>query len=260
MPLPEPNEGETHDEFVDRCMANPTMNEEHPDNDQRYAICEGIWEDDKKSIVPAVERRFTAHKRAPVRVETRADGSKRIVGLAAVYYDGTKETEYELWPGVRERIQPGAFARILKEKPDVRALFNHDPNHILGRTAKKTLILRSTDDGLEYEIDPPDTQMARDVMALLERGDIDGSSFSFRIKEETTINEEKDVIYELADFAQLYDVGPVTFPAYTATTADLRALEIGRERPAVASPAAPKRQISEADARLAARAKKCIKK
>ena len=232
MPLPKPKVTDTHDEFMDRCTANPTMNEEYPDDDQRYAVCESQWEKGQKMAEDgAIERRFTPGVAAPIRVETRADGGKKIVGLAAVYYDGTRETEYELWPGVRERIKPGAFKRILGEGPDVRGLVNHDPNQLLGRTSKGTLTLKSTKAGLEYEIDPPDTQNARDVMALLERGDMDGSSFSFRIQVETRIEDGAETIYELGDFSNLYDVGPVTFPAYEATTAGMRSLETARQQP-----------------------------
>jgi len=229
MPLPSPSPDEEHDAFMDRCMGDSTMNEEYPNEDQRYAVCQTQWDKDQKSARGGIERRFTAMQAAPIAVETRADGKKRIRGVAAVYYDGTPDTEYELWPGVRERIKPGAFKRILGEKPDVRGLFNHDPNQVLGRTENGTLKLKSTSAGLEYEIEPPDTQTARDVVELLSRGDISGSSFSFIPSVDTKIEgDDGQVTYELGDFKRLFDVGPVTFPAYEATTAGLRSLQTNR--------------------------------
>jgi HK97 family phage prohead protease len=191
---------------------------------------------DAPDIPQDVERRFTGGPElASVRIETREDGKEVIVGLGAVYYDGTRRTEYEVWPGVRERITPGAFARLLGESPDVRGLYNHDPNHVLGRTSKGTMTLRDTDAGLEYEIDPPDTTSARDVLALLKRGDVDGSSFSFSNQTEDRIPDGDDVIYEMSDFGRVYDVGPVTFPAYQATTAGatMRSMQTQRTRPDV---------------------------
>ena len=185
-------------------------------------------EDGRKREEKRINRRFSGSMVAPVRIEEREDGSKKIVGLGAVYYDGTPETEYELWPGVKERIHKGAFARILKESPDVRILFNHDPNQVLGRTANGTAKVKSTKRGLEYEADPPDTQTGRDVMALLKRGDVDGSSFSFMIAKEKRIapQDGRPEVFEILDFAALYDTGPVTFSAYAGTEAQLRGLDV----------------------------------
>ena len=185
-----------------------------------------------------VERRFTGGPATDVRLETRADGTQVIRGIGAVYYDGTRNTEYEIFPGVRERIKPGAFERVLGEGPDVRGLFNHDINHVLGRTSKGTMTLRSTKAGLEYEIVPPDTSTGHDVLELLKRGDIDGSSFSFSNQTEDRIPDGDEEVFEMRDFGNLYDVGPVTFPAYTATTAGaaMRSMETHRERPEPANP------------------------
>lgn len=79
-----------------------------------------------------------------------------------------------MW-GFREIIKPGAFDSVLTD--DVRALFNHDPNFILGRSASGTLQLSLDDRGLKYDIDAPDTQTIRDlVLAPMLRGDISQSS------------------------------------------------------------------------------------
>ena len=195
-----------------------------------------------------VERRWTPLEMEPIRVEGRADGGQKIVGMAAVYYDGTPRTEYTLWDGVKERIRHGAFSQLLKDGTDTRALFNHDPDNLLGRTTTDTLKLKSTRFGLAYEITPPDTQTARDVVALLQRGDLTGSSFSFLIGEESWKEEEDgDEVREIKQVAKLFDVGPVTFPAYEATTANMRSLESWRaERAEAAERAAVAAQLAAA--------------
>lgn len=176
-----------------------------------------------------MERRFyQSHK-----VEIRADEGQppRIAGYAAVYYNAADPgTEYELFRyrnySAVERLMPGCFDRAARED-DVRALFNHDPDNVLGRMKAGTLRLSVDNVGLRYEIDPPDTQTARDLMESLKRGDVSGSSFSFDYLSKSIVmqqdgDKERDII-EVRD-VRLYDVGPVTFPAYTSTTAGARSL------------------------------------
>ncbi len=164
-----------------------------------------------------------------VDLEQRDGEAARIVGVAALYYDGTPRTEYEMWPGYVERIRPGAFAGLLKEGTDTMGLFNHDPSQILGRTTAKTLRLTSKRRGLLYEIDPPDTQTGRDVVENLRNGNITGSSFSFTIgKDKVTTDEDRDVmVREIIKVERLFDVGPVTYPAYENTEAGLRSVDTG---------------------------------
>lgn len=158
----------------------------------------------------------------PAKIETRADGAKVLSGYAAVFHrQGDPGTEYELWRGCVERIAPGAFARAIKERHDVRGLANHEPSQLLGRLPAGTLRLVEDTVGLRYEIDLPDTQIARDVAVSIERGDLTGSSFAFRA---TVVQwtEEADIEVRTLVDLDLYDVGPVTYPAYAATTAGLR--------------------------------------
>ncbi len=181
-----------------------------------------------------IERRFTAMDAGPVELEQRDSEGPKIKGLAVVYYDGTPRTEYEIAPGVVERVRPGAFAELLREGTDTMALFNHDPNNVLGRTAEaKTLRLKSTRRGLEYEIDPPDTQIGRDVVENLRRRDVSGSSFAFMMDpegEKWKKDKDRDLdVREIVKVARLFDVGPVTNPAYTATEAALRSLDMTAE-------------------------------
>ena len=147
------------------------------------------------------------------------DEAGELVGHAAVFHrEGDPGTEFELMgPGVMERVAPGAFDRALSEGDDVRALFNHDANIVLGRAVAGTMTLDVTDIGLRYRIqfdgeDPDHVRIRRKV----ERGDITGSSFGFRVNKETW-ETRAGVEYRWLEDVHLYDVGPVTFPAYKAT-------------------------------------------
>jgi len=170
-----------------------------------------------------LERRFLAAGPARVGIETREDGGTRIVGYAAVFYDGTPDTEFKLWDDCIERIMPGAFDEALAQGQDVRALFNHNPDYVLGRTRSGTLSLSVDAVGLRYEITTPDTQVARDLMTVIGRGDVSGSSFAFfpaKIEWETEGEDEiRKIISATLDGG---DVSPVTYPAYEATTTGVR--------------------------------------
>ena len=224
MPLPKPKNDESHDEFIERCMADPVMVDEYEEDDQRLAVCQSQWDKDKTgdAAMPAtIERRFVPEAVSLAKVETREDGTKHIVGYGAVYYDGTPETEFPLWDNMVERILPGAFDRAARED-DVRGLFNHDANMLLGRTPAGTMSLSVDERGLHYDIVAPDTQAGRDVIISVERGDLTGSSFSFMVQEQVwRMIDEVDIREIVA--VQLFDTGPVTFPAYEGTTTGVRA-------------------------------------
>tara|TARA_Y100000593_G_scaffold95024_1_gene198482 strand:- start:6533 stop:7171 length:639 start_codon:yes stop_codon:yes gene_type:complete len=164
----------------------------------------------------------------PVTVERRADGTATISGYAAVYHrEDNPGTQYELMPNYYERIQPGAFTRALNEGDDVRALFNHDASAVLGRSKSGTLRLSADKVGLKYEVDLPNTQLARDLAESVERGDISGSSFAFSVTPEgQKIERDKDgTTYRNILETRLYDVSVVTYPAYEAATSGLRSAE-----------------------------------
>ncbi|EKN4012909.1 HK97 family phage prohead protease, partial [Yersinia enterocolitica] len=128
-----------------------------------------------------------------------------------------------LW-GFREIIKPGAFDDVLGN--DVRGLFNHDPNFILGRSSANTLTLSVDERGLQYNIVAPDTQTIRDlVIAPMLRGDITQSSFAFSVArdgESWYEDEEGIVIREISKFSRLYDVSPVTYAAYQDADSGVR--------------------------------------
>lgn len=142
-----------------------------------------------------------------------------LTGHAAVF-----NTNSPPMYGFTERVNPGTFARAIKEN-DVRGLFNHDANYILGRNTAKTLRLAEDDLGLGFENDLPDTSYARDLIVSIERGDISGCSFSFStIKDQWEYKDDGSVLRTLMD-VDLYDVGPATFPAYPETDVSMRSME-----------------------------------
>ncbi|MDI5886096.1 HK97 family phage prohead protease [Cobetia amphilecti] len=159
-----------------------------------------------------------------VRAEAGEEGQPlRIIGHGAVF---NKRSEM-IMGMFKEQIAPGAFDNVLGD--DVRALFNHDPNFVLGRTLSNTLSLSVDEEGLRYEIDPPDTQSVRDlVMAPLARGDITGSSFAFRVApdgDEWGEDEHGVIVRTIHRFSRLLDVSPVTYPAYPDAGAAKRSLQ-----------------------------------
>ena len=115
----------------------------------------------------------------------------------------------------------------------MRGLFNHDPNYILGRTAAGTLSLSVNERGLVYDITAPDTQTIRDlVLAPMQRGDINQSSFAFRVArdgEDWYQDDEGVIIREIHKFSRLFDVSPVTYPAYQDAGAAVRSMEAWKE-------------------------------
>lgn len=171
-------------------------------------------------------RRYN-HGSVSLRAADENEEPSVIEGLAAVFFDGSRETEYELWPGVLERIEPGAFDNVLED--DVRALFNHRSDLVLGRNKAGTLRLSVDSKGLGYEIDRAETTVSRDVLEHLKRGDVSGSSFAFSgvdaewlLDEPIADGEYTADVRVIRSFKRLLDVGPVTYPAYSATTSGAR--------------------------------------
>ncbi len=176
-----------------------------------------------------MERRLLASPNlGQLRVAVRSeDGDSRtLAGYGAVYFrEHDQGTQYQLWTDTVERIMPGAFDRAIRED-DVRGLFNHDADNILGRTAAGTMRLSVDDVGLRYEIDAPDTDLANRVIEAVNRGDVSGSSFAFLPRSVTwreEMNDEEQTVYirEINE-VELFDTGPVTYPAFESTTAGTR--------------------------------------
>lgn len=152
----------------------------------------------------------------------------RLVGYAARY--GT-ESEPLVDPDVNEGkpfveiLARGCFDRTLVERPDVRALFNHDTSHVLARTKNGTLKLKADAVGLAFDMSLPDTGAGRDVRALVGGGYIDGCSFGFLpVRAELRRRPGALAVRTVFDL-DLYEISPaVAFPAYQETDVELRKL------------------------------------
>lgn len=149
--------------------------------------------------------------------ELRADlESRTIRGYAAVF-----NSDSENLGGFIERIDPKAFDGVLND--DVRALINHDDNMILARTISGTLSLSVDERGLSYEFEVPNTTYGNDLLVSVQRGDISQSSFGFSVAEDEW--DRGDVRRRtIKKVARLYDVSPVTYPAYPDTSVAMRSL------------------------------------
>jgi len=168
------------------------------------------------------ERRF-------VSLETRAagDSSKpKIVGLAARFNSPTQIGSGR--GSFIETIKPGAFRMCLSGNPDVRCLFNHNEDNVLGRTTSGTLRLWEDNVGLRYECDLPDTTMARDVYSMIRRGDVSQCSFGFTCSEEdwsdTAMPDGTQGLLRSIEQADVFDVSAVTYPAYQQTSVEARSI------------------------------------
>jgi HK97 family phage prohead protease len=164
---------------------------------------------------------MTMERRALIApLEVRAE-SRTIAGYAAVF-----NSETDIGGMFREQIAKGAFKPSLNA--DVRALFDHDTSHVLGRTKAGTLRMSEDDHGLAVEIDLPDTQTGRDLRESMARGDIDGMSFGFRVTKQEW-DESGEVPLRTIREVELFEVSVVTFPAYADTEVALRSLEDARK-------------------------------
>jgi len=198
----------------------------------------------KQPVTPTTERRFI-----PGSLEIRAaasDGtpSRTVRGYAAKYGQRSQnlgDTSFQFF----EIIEAGAFDPVLGD--DVRALFNHDPSQILARSRggeMDTLRIGTDETGLWYEFDAPQTRAGDDLLESIRRGDVDQSSFGFSVNadgqkwEETRDGETTIVLRTIRAFARLFDVSPVTYPAYLDTSVALRSFEEAKP-PTPPEPPAP---------------------
>lgn len=155
-----------------------------------------------------------------ISVEKRDGKPSKIVGLAAPF-NSLSEPILDF----REVIRPGAFRKTLREnKAQIKSLWNHDSNYVLGSVRAKTMALRETDRGLEVEIEPPPTQWAMDAMVSIDRGDVNQMSFGFDVvKQDWSRTQDGENLRTLIE-VRLNEVSPVAFPAYRQTDVSLRNL------------------------------------
>jgi len=180
------------------------------------------------SLDPTEGREKRIYK-ADFEIRSEEGGPSKVVGYAAMFNKRSENFGGETYP-FYEIIKPGAFSSVLKD--DVRALIDHSGGlQTLARTKSRTLELSEDEIGLRFEFEAPDTQAGRDIVTILKRGDIDQASFAFIVDREGQEFEEKEengkevTIRTITQIKRLYDVSPVTYPAYPETIVQARSME-----------------------------------
>lgn len=174
-----------------------------------------------------IERRF-----ATANLEFRDTADKTSPGTIVGYAVRWGTLSHDLG-GFRERVANGAFDSTLRSTADVRALFNHNPDCVLGRLKNKTLALRNDASGLKMACILPDTSLGRDLAQLVKRGDIGKMSFAFQCESEDWADESdpedpsSKIPVRTIKSAKLFDVSAVTSPAYESTSLQMSALGDG---------------------------------
>ena len=213
-------------------------------DDINNAVSDGVQCVRRHDSLPnEVERRFLSVSELELRESE--DKPAQITGYAALF-DTLSEPLGGGFFSFREKIRPGAFKRTLAEGADVRALVDHDPSKVIGRRKNDTLEVTEDKRGLKVVITPPDTQVGRDIVISIQRGDVDQMSFGFMVREQVWQEFEdpdKTDIRELVD-VDLFDVSPVTFPAYTDTTVAVRSMKEWREDNLIRSIGSARRRLA----------------
>lgn len=174
-----------------------------------------------------VERRIKNDVDFELRIEPESSDGMRFTGYAAVF-----NSESEPLP-FTERINPGAFSKSLRSRNEVKMFMNHNMDHVLASTRSKTLNLKEDSTGLLAEAVLPDTSVGRDLATLMKRGDVHSMSFGFSVPNGGDKWSPDGSVRELQE-VRLHEVSIVTgFPAYEATTASVRSLDILSKRTSV---------------------------
>ena len=169
-----------------------------------------VLDDNSRGVAVSLEQRTATI----TGIEVRASEGKpaTILGHAALF-----NTPSVYMMGFRETIEPGAFTDSLSG--DIRALWQHDTARVLGRTKSGTLRLWEDDQGLAFELNPPDTQDGRDAVTLIERGDVDQMSFGFNVPPggDSWSEDEDGIPLRSLRAVSLMEISPVTWAAYPQT-------------------------------------------
>ena len=156
------------------------------------------------------------------KIEFKAE-DRSVKGDAAVYGSWSQDLGW-----FREIIEPGAFTDAVMDS-DIRALFNHDPNRLLARkkrggSSQDTLTVEATERGLTYSFDMP--SHGDDILEMIERGDLTQNSFAFKVAKDGDrweTDEAGNHFRYVTKVEELFDISPVTYPAYTSATIDTNA-------------------------------------
>jgi HK97 family phage prohead protease len=169
------------------------------------------------------EQRFLKTNQVEIRSVESGDGDDKteqrfVSGVGIVYGE-----EVTIWDGFKETIRAGAFTESINSDINVKSFFNHNPSFILSTIrSDPALTLIDGDKGLEFDSPIPDTTYGRDLIENLERKNVEGASFTFSVDEDILIIDEDDVYHREIVKATLFEVGPVTNPAYPQTEVGVR--------------------------------------
>ena len=211
-------DAENEEEIIEDNLRKECDCEKNRDHTPGHDIEEEIDEEEEEELEEDDQETYSRannieHEKRFFDVETRIDSTNDkdvVVGHAAVFNSLSEDLG-----GFREMIMPGAFDDVLDN--DTRAYFNHDPNYLLGRVSAGTLRLSVDEKGLRYELDIPQTTAGNDLKENLRNGNITQSSFAFTLPENGDTwerTEEGQDIRKINKIGRLFDVSPVSLPAY----------------------------------------------
>lgn len=195
------------------------------------------------SVLRLETRVFSGH--IELRAAKSGPGPGLMCGFAAKYDKLSQDLG-----GFIEKLAPGCFDGIMED--DTRCLRNHDDDNLLGRTTSGTLVLSLLPEGLWYECDLPDTTVGRDTAELIRRRDMSGSSFQFQLAMDGQLWDwdGPTPLRTITRVGRLYDVSPVTNPAYEDTEVDMRSFTAALESHNAIQAEISRRSLSLAIARL----------
>lgn len=164
-----------------------------------------------------------AYFKSELKIRAEGEDEKYIEGYFVVFNQPTK-----LWGNTYEQIAPNALDNSVLNN-DIRCLFNHNSDFVLGRKSAKTLEVRVDKIGVwgKVKINPND-QAALDAYARVERGDITGCSFGFYPAAESYDEKGGDIIWTVEE-ADTYEISVCTFPAYPQTEIQARQKDLDQQ-------------------------------
>jgi HK97 family phage prohead protease len=217
---------EQWEEFVDGGYYCNAWEPQEEENKKRWSNV-NVMINQEAEPLNKVERRVKNDVEFELRLEPESSDGMRFTGYAAVF-----NSESEPLP-FTERINPGAFSKSLRSRNEVKMFMNHNMDHVLASTRSKTLNLKEDSTGLLAEAVLPDTSVGRDLATLMKRGDVHSMSFGFSVPSGGDKWSPDGSVRELRE-VRLHEVSIVTgFPAYEATTASVRSLDVLSKRTSV---------------------------
>jgi HK97 family phage prohead protease len=179
----------------------------------------------------AIERRINRLEVRSRTVQFNSGSCGRLGGYACRW-----ATNSGILEGYIERLAPMCFTRSLANGADVRALINHNPDLLIARRSSKALRLNEDAYGLAFDMDVAPTSYGKNLMTLVDRGDLTSMSFAF-VAGDTDWDWTDDpdtgerVPLRTIRSAEIQDISCVTYPAYPTTSVGVRDFDDDDEEP-----------------------------